>query len=76
MLSKRASPKIKVARHTFYTAEPLGFMGGFAGWMNGRVADLEAKLDAGGGKRPYGILFGGGDGKLSPCWIEVFEAKP
>lgn len=77
MLTRRHTPTApKSVKHYFLLAEANQFVGGFAGWMNGRIAGMEHCLDEAGGKRPYGILFGGGDGKVNSVWIEVFEAKP
>lgn len=63
----------KTIQKAFYIQEPAAYIGGWPGFMNGVIIELERALDENGAKRPYSVKFGGEDGVLSPVWIEVFE---
>lgn len=65
----------KSLTHAFMVMEATAHVGGGpAGYLNGRIADLEYALTQDGGKPPYGVRFMGGDGVVSPLVMEVFEA--
>lgn len=73
---RRNTPKShKTTSRSFYVAELTGFRAGPAAFLNSLFDQMEHSLVEDGAKIPFGINFGGGDGKTSPVTVDMYETS-